>query len=483
MNNAFKFLLPGLLLGWVIAQLLPGHSNPGNTPDATDKPLYWVAPMDPNFRRDQPGKSPMGMDLIPVYADAVNTGSQSAGEVSISPVVVNNLGLKTAVAQVGTLQGQINTIGIIQYDENKLLHVHPRVEGWIEKLSVKSTGDRVQQGQLLYEIYAPELVSAQEEFVLALKRNNAALIMAAEARLRALQIPEDIIKSLRKNQQVQQTIPHHSPQDGVIEQLTIREGFYVKPGTTLMSIADLSTVWVEAQVLNHNKPDLIVGATATMRSKAIPGRIWQGTVAYIYPALDPQTQTLRARLVFANDAHMLKPNMYVDVSINKPDLQALLIPKNALIRLQDENRVVIQSDETTYKSVAVVTGEFDDRMVQITSGLLPGDKVVTAAQFLLDSESSKTSDFDRMSLNDMANVAKVTGVVKDLDVTNRTATISRSGIAKWNRPPATVEFEVPERVDISQLVPGQSIQFYFQVEQGTFQILFAQPIIDGGAGS
>ncbi|WP_223788515.1 efflux RND transporter periplasmic adaptor subunit [Marinicella meishanensis] len=483
MKNRFFFLFLGALVGLVLALFMPQLMNPDTGVESTEQPLYWVAPMDPNYRRDQPGQSPMGMDLIPVYASDMNANQSTAGEVSISPVVVNNLGVKTGLARMGTLQGTINTVGIIQYDENKLLHVHPRVEGWVEKLHVKSTGDQVFKGQLLYEIYSPELVNAQEEYLLALKRNNQDLIEAAQSRLQALQIPEDIIQSLRTQRRVRQTIPHHSPQNGVVEQLGIREGFFVKPGTTLMSIADLSSVWVEAQVLNHNKPDLIVGANATMALKAMPGQLWQGHVEYIYPAVDEQTRTIKARLEFNNETLVLKPNMLVDIEIEQPQIDALLIPKSALIRLEGQQRVVMQTAANTFKSVAVEVGGFDADRVQIKAGLLPGDVVVTAAQFLLDSESSKTSDFDRMGLSDMHNVAWAEGMVNAIDVDNRVVNISRGRIEKWNRPPATLDFSVPPQTNINRLEPGQRVQFYFQVDEGAFSILSVKSIIDGDYGS
>ena len=478
MKNTLKYLLLGAVMG-IVGVLLWQHltvSDKTVENNAEEQPLYWVAPMDPNFRRDQPGKSPMGMDLVPVYASELNSSQSSAGEISISPTVVNNLGVKTAQAYIGTIENTIKTVGVVQYDENKLVHVHPRVEGWIEKLYVQSMGDQVVKGDVLYEIYSPELVNAQEEFILALRRDNSALTRAAEARLRSLQIPTEIIASIKRNKTAFQAIPFYSPQDGVIEHLEIREGFYVKPGTTLMSIADLSTVWVEAQVLSAQKAFLEQGAQAHMRIKALPDRLWQGAVEYMYPSLDPQNKTARARLVFSNDEQLLKPNMYVDIEISQPEMTGLIIPKDALIRLQNTHRVVLVTDSGGYKSVAVNPGAFDDLNVEIKSGLIPGDVVVTSAQFLLDSESSKTSDFDRMSLADMEDVAQTVGVIQDLDTANRTLNISREAIEKWGRPAATLDFSVSDRVLFDQFEVNQKIRFYFQVQSGRFTILHVEHI-------
>lgn len=483
MKNIIKFLFPGILLGVVFTIGIHSKLNQSGDTTTEESPLYWVAPMDPNFRKDKPGKSPMGMDLVPVFASDLNTSQKSTGEVSISPVVATNLGIKTGIARIGHIKDNIKTVGIIQYDENKLLHVHPRVEGWIEKLHVTSMGDRVNKGQLLYEIYSPELVNAQEEYLLALKREKSALIKASEERLKSLQIPSDIINLIKKQRKSQQTIPFYSPQEGVIEHIEIKEGFYVKPGNTLMSIADLSSVWVEAQVLNYNKSDLITGADATMRIKAFPNQIWKGVVEYIYPSLDMKTQTQMARLVFENDSGLLKPNMFVNVEIDKPEVEGLIIPKSALIRLEDNQRVVMKTDNDMYKSINVTIGSFDSENVQITSGLLPGDVVVRSAQFMLDSESSKTSDFDRLGLSDMSNVAMTTGIINSLDKTNRIINISRESIEKWNRPPATLDFFVPENINIDRFVEQQNIQFYFQVIKGDFFILHAEIIKQGSNGS
>ncbi|WP_395375925.1 efflux RND transporter periplasmic adaptor subunit [Marinicella sp. W31] len=481
MKNIFKFTIPGVVLGilavWITQSFFTSDSDMSEKKGVEEKPLYWVAPMDSNFHKDKPGKSPMGMDLVPVYASNLNGTESSSGEISISPTVINNLGVKTQEARLGLINNSIKTVGIVQYDEERLVHVHPRIEGWIDKLHVKSMGDEVSKGEVLYEIYSPELVNAQEEYILALKRNNSSLIRAAEARLKSLQISQEMIQSIRKNQMAFQNVPFYAPQDGVIEHLEIREGFYVKPGTTLMSIADLSSVWVEAQILSYQKSQLQSNANAMMRIKGLPGHIWEGHVEYIYPSLDSSNKTARARLIFSNETYQLKPNMYVDIEIEQPPLDALIIPKNAVIRLQDSNRVVILTHSGQYKSVNVIPGLSDENNVQIKSGLLPGDVVVTSAQFLIDSESSKTSDFDRMSLSDTDNVAFTTGLINEMSRVDRTLNISREAIEKWNRPAATMDFTVPENVNFDQFKRQQKIGFYFRAQSGDFIILHAEQVL------
>ncbi len=401
MNQTVKsavFLVVGILVGAALVSWLadPASQSAGAEQPAEDEPLYWVAPMDPNYRRDGPGKSPMGMDLVPVYAD--DTGaSGAAGTVEISPEVVNNLGVRTATVARKPLQQRIRTVGYVKYNEDRLIHIHPRVEGWIERLYVKAAGNPVERGQPLYALYAPQLVNAQEELLLALKRDNRALQKAARDRLLALQMTPEFIDELERERKVRQTITFRSPQSGVIDNLNIREGFFVLPDTTLMSVGALEDVWVEAEVFEREASRVRVGQAVTMRLDYLPGRQWQGRVDYIYPSLDEQTRTLRIRLRFANERRELKPNMFAQVEIDTADQDAVLaVPREAIIRTGSQDRVVLALGEGRFKSIAVSLGRMDDRSVEVLDGLHEGDDVVVSAQFLLDSESSKTSDFLRM---------------------------------------------------------------------------------------
>ena len=361
------------------------------------KPLYWVAPMDPNYRREKPGRSPMGMDLIPVYENGGVTTTHSPARIFISPDVVNNLGVRTSLAQRRPLRTKITTVGYVQYDEDRLVHVHPRVEGWIEKLHVKAAGDPVEKGQALYELYSPQLVNAQEELVLATNRNNARLIAAAEERLKALQIDETLIENLKRGGNVEQTLIFYAPQTGVVDNLNIREGFFVKPGTTLMSVGTLDKVWVEAEVFERQAALVEVGLPVTMTLDYLPGQRWQGKVNYVYPALDPKTRTLRVRLRFDNPEGLLKPNMFAQIDIHATaGDDVLVIPREAVIRTGDQDRVVVALGAGRFESVTVELGRLNAEFAEIRHGLKEGEPVVTSAQFLLDSESSKTSDFRRM---------------------------------------------------------------------------------------
>ena len=323
MKNLLKIGLPiavGIVIGLLFAPRLHTISDHSDTTaQEDDKPLYWVAPMDPDYRRDKPGKSPMGMDLVPVYAQ-----EKQPGVVEISPQVVNNLGVRTARANRQKLTTNIRTVGYVQYDQDQLIHIHPRVEGWIEKLYVKAAGDPVSRDQPLYDLYSPQLVNAQEELVLALRRDNERLLQAAEERLLALQLSADFITTLKRSGAVQQTVTFRAPQEGVVDNLNIREGFFVGPDTTLMSIGALDEVWVEAQVFENEADMVQLGQPVTMRLDYLPGREWRGAVDYIYPSLEASTRTLRVRLRFSNTDGKLKPNMFAQVEIHSEDAREVL---------------------------------------------------------------------------------------------------------------------------------------------------------------
>jgi len=396
--NTTQKILSAAVAGALVSALILLMLLPRLSADtiAAAEPMYWVAPMDPNYRRAEPGMSPMGMALVPVYADAAADGA-GPGTVRIDPDVVNNLGVRTALAEFTTWQSEIRTVGYVTYDEDRLVHIHPRVEGWVEKLHVKAAGDRVVDQQPLYELYSPELVNAQEELLLASKRDNLRLLQAARDRLRALQMSEEFVSKLLSTGTVAQTVTFRASQSGYVDRLDIREGFYVKPGTTMMSIGTLDEVWVEAEIFARQAASVRAGLPVTMSTDFLPGVSWEGAVDYVYPTLDPQNRSLRVRLRFANRDELLKPNMFAQVLIHAVSGEPVLtVPREAVIRTANQNRVVLALGEGRFKSIAVKVGRISASAAEILQGLQAGDAVVAAAQFLLDSESSKTSDFKRM---------------------------------------------------------------------------------------
>lgn len=454
-------LLVGAALGFGAISLFKSSTNEQVVAVSSEKkPLYWVAPMDANYRRDKPGKSPMGMDLIPVYEQSGGTEDNGPGAVFIAPHVINNLGVRTAPVEIKSMHSTISTVGYVQYDEDKLVHIHPRVEGWIEELFVKATGNPVQKDQPLYSLYSPELVNAQEELLIALKRNNKALITGARERLKALQLPSAAIEELEKTNQVKQTVTFYAPQSGVVEALQIREGFYVNPSNTLMSIGQLEHIWVEAEVFERDAGRVTEGLPVSITLDYLPGKEWSGIVDYVYPSLNIKTRTLRVRVKFDNPNGKLKPNMFAQVVIHANGLgNALLVPKESVIRTGKQNRVVLALGEGQFKSIAVVIGRVDNDSIEILDGLTEDDVVVTSAQFLIDSESSKSSDFKRMSHEQVPTSLWLEGKVNSVMIGHRMVNISHEPAEAWDWPEMTMDFTVATSVDIESLTPGQSLHF------------------------
>jgi len=449
--------------------------------DGAQNPLYWVAPMDPNYKRDEPGKSPMGMDLVPVYADGGSDAESGPGTIRISPDVVNNLGVRTAVAQRMELPVEVQTVGYVQYDEDELVQINPRVQGWIEKLYVKASGDPVTKGQALYDIYSPELVNAQEELVLALGRNNERLIRAAEDRLGALQVPQVAIEALKSSRKVKQTVTFFAPKSGVVDNLSVRQGLFVTPGKTMMSIGILDHVWVEAEVFERQAPAIKVDIPVTMTLDFLPGRIWQGKVDYVYPTLDAKTRTLRIRLRFNNEHQELKPNMFAQIVIHASDTEdTLLVPREAVIRTGSSDRVVLALGEGMFKSVNIKLGRLSESHAEILAGLDAGTRVVTSAQFLLDSESSKTSDFQRMnhrSDEPAPTVVSVRATVNSVMAGYKMINVTHQAIEAWDWPMMTMDFFVVDSIDLARLGEGMELKIEIRERSnGSYEIVGLQKI-------
>ena len=385
-------VIAGVFVGRATAPT--GESATGATAPAEREILYWVAPMDPNFRRDEPGKSPMGMDLVPVYADEVDA---TPGTVRIDPTVINNLGVRTALAEEGPLSRRIETVGYVNFDEETLQHVHTRVDGWIERLAVTATGDPVKRGELLFELYSPTLVNAQQEYLTAVRSDNQVLLEASRDRLTALGVTDSEIARLRQNRTASQRVRVYAESDGVIAHLGVREGIYITPATEVMSVARLDQVWVHAEVFERQSAWVQPGQAAYVELDFLPGKTWQGTVDYVYPELEPSTRTLRVRIRFDNEGEVLRPNMFARVTLFSAATDSVVhVPREALIRGGSIDRVVLALGDGRFRSVPVSVGIESGDRVAILEGLSAGDRIVTSGQFLIDSESNIESALLRM---------------------------------------------------------------------------------------
>jgi len=390
----------GATAGWTAATWFGAGEGAATTTaadgDGEREALYWVAPMDPNYRSDGPGKSPMGMDLVAVYADGQAAGSGEPA-LRIDPVVVNNIGVKTAPVTRGTLHRHIDTVGYVTPDADRVSHVHVRTDGWIENLQADTEGDAVTRGAPLFEIYSPALASAQDEHLQALRAGGTRLLEASERRLAALGMNAGQIRALRTSGSASHTITVTSPKDGYLLELNVREGMFVEPGNTIMSLADLSEIWVDVDVFEQQIDWVRAGQTARMRLPFAPDRVWQGTVDYVYPTIRPETRSARLRLAFDNPDLALKPNMYAHVEIEaEPRPDVLHVPAQAVIRSGDATRVILALGDGRFRPAEVATGLESEGRIEILRGLSAGERVVESSQFLIDSEASLDASLLRM---------------------------------------------------------------------------------------
>ncbi|HDY7824271.1 TPA: efflux RND transporter periplasmic adaptor subunit [Vibrio vulnificus] len=470
-------LLIGAALGFTANQYFNGHdmsAMAATDNKASHEPLYWVAPMDPNYKRDKPGKSPMGMDLIPVYADDLAGANDKPGTVKIDPSVENNLGVKTAAVELAKLSPRIETVGYIAFDESKLWQTNVRVSGWVEKLYINAVGEQVKKGDVLFTLYSPELVKAQEELLNAKRTGRDGLVKGATERLLSLGVDREQINQVIRRGKASQTIEIKALANGVIASLNIREGGYLSPAQAVISAGPLNEVWVDAEVFERQAHWLTNGSQASMTLDALPGKAWQGEVDYVYPILDPKTRTLRMRLKFANPNGELKPNMFANITLQPvSDSEVLTVPKSSVIRSGGMTRVVLAEGEGKYRSARIETGREADDKVEVLQGLTINDRIVTSAHFMLDSESSQSADLSRINgVEAPAETAWAKGEITDLMADHGMLTINHQPVPEWNWPGMTMNFNAAQGVDLSALQKGQAIEFEMQkTDDGQYQII------------
>jgi Cu(I)/Ag(I) efflux system membrane fusion protein len=395
----------------------------GSTASTTGKRKikYWRAPMDPTYISDKPGKSPMGMDLAPVYEDEANAASASL--IGVDPVTIQEMDVRTTPVVRGPLRRTIRTVGYMDYDEPALADVTIKFKGWIEKLDADYTGQLVRQGKPLFTIYSPELYSAQVEFVEALSTGDKELLQSARTKLKFFDISDAQIAELAKTGQPRKTMQILAPADGFVIQKNVVQGQMVDAGATLYRLADLGIVWGYAQIYEQDLPYIKLGQEATMTLSYLPGRTFHGRVTYIYPTVDEKTRTAKVRLEFKNPDYSLKPGMFANVKLTAEVApSALLVPDSAVLRSGEKDTVF----------VALPGGKFDPRTVtlglaaendhdQVLSGLQEGDRVVTSGEFMLDSESQMREA-----------IQKMTEPTPDSTATNSSAPVSNESIRNNN---------------------------------------------------
>lgn len=396
-NRTWLLLLVVMLALPATAQDHADHqpeSEAGQSTEEGEREIaYWVAPMDPSYRRDEPGKSPMGMDLVPVYVDEL----AEPGQVRVGQAVRQDMNLRTFTARRDRLWRRIDTVGRVGSDESAIHHVHPRVAGWIHSVDIASEGESVRAGQRLFTLYAPDLVNAQEEFLQALRSGREMQRESARGRLLTLGVQPEFVDRLAEERQVVENIPWIARHDGVVTMLGARHGMFVEPGDLIIEMTDLSSVWIIADVFARHADWLAAGQPTEIRTPFLPGRTIEAKIDYIYPRLDPDTRTVRARIPVDNSDLALKPGMWADVRIFAgPVEDRLIIPREALIRTGQSERVVLRVEDDLFEIREVVSGMESGDFVAIVEGLEAGEVVVTSGQFLIDSEASQNAGEQRL---------------------------------------------------------------------------------------
>jgi Cu(I)/Ag(I) efflux system membrane fusion protein/cobalt-zinc-cadmium efflux system membrane fusion protein len=356
------------------------------------KVAYWVAPMDPTYIRDEPGNSPMGMDLVPVYEDELEGGAASGGSVvAIDPVVVQNMGVRIAPVVRGSLSRHVRTIGEIEVAEDSLSVVNLRYSGWIEKIYVDETGEEVRKGQRLFDIYSPELVSAQDEYLLALRTagEDSPLASSARKRLELWNLSDTQIQAIADAGESQRTVTIYAPRGGYVLHKNVVEGARITAGHDLYRIGDLASIWALAEVYEFDAPWVGEGQAATMELSFAPGETYAGHVSYVYPTLNETSRTLKVRLEFENPGLALRPGMFATVWIEAQRRDdVLMVPSESILHGGDRQTVFVAQGGGRYRSQSITTGlSGDNKHTEVLSGLAEGDQVVVSGQFLLDSES------------------------------------------------------------------------------------------------
>ena len=372
----------------------PAAAKPATQGDR--KVLYWYDPMFPQQKFDKPGKSPfMDMQLVPKYADE----GGDEGTVSISPRVVQNLGVRTTEARRGSLVTKLAAVGNVEFNERAVAVVQPRTAGFVERLYVRAPLDPVRAGDPLVEILFPEWAGAQAEY-LALKRlagpDVEALQRAARERLVLLGMSEDEIAAVEREGKTRPRVTLRAPVSGVIAELGVREGMTVAAGATLFRIAGLGTVWIVAEVPEAQAGMLVPGAQVEARVPAYPEETFQGRVGAILPEVNAATRTVRARVEVANPAGKLKPGMYATLALGGRGRESLLVPSEAVIKTGERSVVIVAESGGKFRAVDVEVGMESGADAEIRKGLKAGDKVVVSGQFLIDSEASLRSTLQRL---------------------------------------------------------------------------------------
>lgn len=465
------------------------QSSNGVVQDGSGKTVkYWYDPMVPNQKFDKPGKSPfMDMQLEPKYANTSSDGEE--GGVAISSQTAQNLGIRLEKVSTKSFGESFSAVGRIEPDERRFYVVQTRVPGFVERLSVRAVGDPVSKGQKIAEIYAPELLAAQQEYLALLELNSVdsdnVLKDAARSRLKLLGMTEGEITAIVKSGKSTPRFGVYAPASGVLTELGVREGGQLLAGSSLIQISDLSEVWVIAEVPERDAARLKLGISADVQLQSLPGEAFKGKVSYLYPMLNDSSRTLQVRIELPNKGNRLRPGMYANVAFTGQTHEALSVSTESIIAT-GKRKVVIVKEANGYRPVEITTGQERDSYTEVLSGLANGEEVVVSGQFLIDSEASLSGVLARLSqqnkamdsgMDDMkdkpiskdkamstAKMAKGFGKVIDVDLKSNHVTLNHAPITELGWPAMTMGFKVKDSKQLSKLKPGDEVEFDLKAE-------------------
>ncbi len=479
------------------------------------KLLYYRNPMGLPDTSPVPKKDPMGMDYIPVYEGGEQDEPATANQVKISTDKVQKLGVRTETAGMKSIDKMVRAAGRIEADERRLYAISPKFEGYVERLHVNATGQAVSKGQPLFEVYSPELVSAQREYAVAAQGVQALKGADSEAqqsmkqlaessllRLKNWDISEEQVKALAKSGQAKHTMTFRSPANGIVTERKAVAGMRFMPGEMLYQIADLSTVWVLADVYEQDIGFVKSGAKAKVRINAYPDKVFEGPVSYVYPTLNAGTRTVQVRIELANPGQLLKPGMFSDVEMAASGRSSVLaIPLSSVIDSGKRRIVLVQAGEGKFEPREVRLGARSDDYVEVLDGVQEGEKVVVAANFLIDAESNlkaAVGGFGHAShgggkpgqeQSEAAKGAtaavghKAEGKVEEMDAKGGTISIAHGPIASLKWPGMTMEFNLANAALVKDIKPGANVAFEFVERQPGEWVITSIKAKDAGAGN
>lgn len=483
-SSGYGLYRVGMHRGQQMAAPLPAAASPAA--GAGKKVLYWHDPMVPGQKFDRPGKSPfMDMQLVPVYADAAGDD----GKVNISPRVQQNLGIRTAAVVRGKLASTVAAVGSVAYNERDVALVQSRSNGFLERLYVRAPLDPVHKGQVLAEVYVPEWVAAQEEY-LSVRRMQGngmdSLLGAARQRMRLAGMSDAQIGMVGAGGKVQARLAILAPISGVVSELAVREGMTLMAGAPMFKINGLDTVWVNADVPEGLAAQVSPGNALEARTPALPGTVFKGKVSAILPDVDAATRTLKARIELANPSGRLVPGMFATISFSTAVRKdVLLVPSEAVIRTGTRSVVMLAQGDGKFSPVAVETGSESNGQTEIRTGLEEGQSVVVSGQFLIDSEASLSASETRIegagsapAAASQAGAATHRGEGRVEHIDKEEITISHGPIASLQWGAMTMGFKLPATGLPPKIAVGDKVAFEIRPDpDGAFEIATIAPAV------